>query len=90
VKNQVKIDRKIESFKKTIYVSSDKSLSIRCILLSSIAVGKSKIFNLLQSEDVMSTISAVKKMGVRVKKTKNYYEIYGVGINGFKLNKIQL
>ena len=87
MKNQVKIDRKIESFKKTIYVSSDKSLSIRCILLSSIAVGKSKIFNLLQSEDVMSTISAVKKMGVRVKKTKNYYEIYGVGINGFKIKQ---
>ena len=85
MKNQVKINQTIKNFKKTIYVSSDKSLSIRCILLSSIAIGKSKIFNLLESEDVMSTISAVKKMGVRVKKNKNYFEIYGVGINGFKI-----
>ena len=87
MKNQIKINQTIKSFKKTIYVSSDKSLSIRCVLLSSIAVGKSKIFNLLQSEDVMNAISAVKKIGVKVKKKKNHYEIYGVGINGFKIKK---
>ena len=87
MKNQIKINQTIKSFKKTIYVSSDKSLSIRCVLLSSIAVGKSKIFNLLQSEDVMNAISAVKKIGVKVKKKKNHFEIYGVGINGFKIKK---
>jgi len=87
VKNQIKINQTIKSFKKTIYVSSDKSLSIRCVLLSSIAVGKSKIFNLLQSEDVMNAISAVKKIGVNVKKKKNYFEVYGVGINGFKIKQ---
>ncbi len=87
MKNQIKINQTIKSFKKTIYVSSDKSLSIRCILLSSIAVGKSKIFNLLQSEDVMNAISAVKKIGVNVKKKKNYFEVYGVGINGFKIKQ---
>ena len=48
MKNQVKINQTIKTFKKTIDVSSDKSLSIRCILLSSIAIGKSKIFNLLK------------------------------------------
>ncbi len=87
MKNQIKINQTIKSFKKTIYVSSDKSLSIRCVLLSSIAVGKSKIFNLLQSEDVMNAISAVKKIGVNVKKKKNYFEVYGVGINGFKIKQ---
>ena len=73
MKNQIKINQTIKSFKKTIYVSSDKSLSIRCVLLSSIAVGKSKIFNLLQSEDVMNAISAVKKIGVKVKKKKKSF-----------------
>ena len=73
MKNQVKINQTIKTFKKTIDVSSDKSLSIRCILLSSIAIGKSKIFNLLESEDVMSAISAVKKIGVRVKKKKKLF-----------------
>ncbi len=87
MKNQIKINQTIKAFKKTIYVSSDKSLSIRCVLLASMAVGKSKIFNLLQSEDVMNAISAVKKIGVKIKKKKNYFEIYGVGINGFKIKK---
>ena len=61
MKNQVKIKKIIKPFKKQIIVSSDKSLSIRCVLLSSIAVGKSKIFNLLESDDVLNTIKAVKK-----------------------------
>jgi len=85
VKNQIKIDKIIKPFKKEIKVSSDKSLSIRCVLLSSIALGKSKIFNLLDSEDVMNAVSAIKKIGVSCIKRKNYYEINGVGINGFKL-----
>ena len=42
------IDEKIPSFNKTIKVSSDKSLSIRTILLASQAVGTSRISNLLE------------------------------------------
>ena len=64
MKNQVKIDQVIAPFKKQINVSSDKSISIRCVLLSSIATGKSKIFNLLESEDVNNALIAIKKIGV--------------------------
>ncbi len=87
MKNQVKIDQVIAPFKKKITVSSDKSLSIRCILLSSIATGKSKIFNLLESEDVNNALIAIKKIGVNYKRRKKFIEIYGVGINGFKIKK---
>jgi len=87
VKNQVKIKQIIKPFKKEIYVPGDKSLSIRCVLLSSIAVGKSKIFNLLNSEDVLNSLKAIRKLGVKYVKKKNYVEIYGVGINGFKIKK---
>ncbi len=87
MKNQVKIKKIINPFKKQIIVSSDKSLSIRCVLLSSIAVGKSKIFDLLESDDVLNAIKAVKKIGVKCLKKANYYEIYGVGINGFSIKK---
>ena len=52
MKNQIEIQNTIKPFNKQIIVPSDKSLSIRCILLSSIAIGQSKIFNLLNSEDV--------------------------------------
>tara|TARA_Y100000590_G_scaffold273086_1_gene306600 strand:- start:140 stop:1375 length:1236 start_codon:yes stop_codon:yes gene_type:complete len=57
------------------------------VLLSSIAVGKSKIFDLLESDDVLNAIKAVKKIGVKCLKKANYYEIYGVGINGFSIKK---
>ena len=87
MKNQIEIQKIIKPFKKQIIVSSDKSLSIRCILLSSIAIGRSKIFNLLNSEDVNNTLRTVKKMGVSYVKKKNYLEINGVGINGFKIKK---
>ena len=87
MKNKVEIKNTIKPFKKNITVASDKSLSIRCILISSIAIGKSKIFNLLESEDVESTLKAIKKIGVNFIKRKNYIEIYGVGINGFKIKK---
>ena len=85
--NQVKIEKTISPFNKKIVVSSDKSLSIRCILLSSIAFGKSRIFNLLESEDVLNAIRAVKKLGVNCVKKKNFLDIYGVGINGFNIKK---
>ena len=77
------INKKIPPYNKTIQVSSDKSLSIRTILLASQAVGISKISNLLESEDVLNTLKIIKKLGINYKKKKNCYEIYGFGLNGF-------
>jgi len=45
--NQTTVKNKIEDFNKSITVSGDKSLSIRWVLFSSIAEGKSKAYNLL-------------------------------------------
>ncbi len=87
MKNQIIIHKKIQPFSKKILVSSDKSISIRCILLSAIATGKSKLFNLLDSEDVINSLSAIKKMGVKYIKKKSHLEIFGVGINGFQAKK---
>ena len=77
------IDKKIPPYNKIIQVSSDKSLSIRTVLLASQAVGISKISNLLESEDVLNTLKTIKKLGINYKKKKNFYEIYGFGLNGF-------
>ena len=77
------IDKKIPPYNKTIKVSSDKSLSIRTVLLASQAVGISKISNLLESEDVVNTLKIIKQLGIKYKKKKNYYEIYGFGLNSF-------
>ena len=81
------IKKKINGFNKEIQVSGDKSLSIRWVLLASQATGKSKGYNLLMSEDVIAAINAIRKLGIKVKIRKNYCEIFGNGINGFKYKK---
>ena len=79
------INKKIKNFKKKITISGDKSLSIRWALMASQATGKSKAYNLLDSEDVNNTLIAVKKLGVKVVKKKKFCQINGVGLNGFSL-----
>jgi 3-phosphoshikimate 1-carboxyvinyltransferase len=81
------INKKIEKFNKKIQVSGDKSLSIRWVLLASQAIGRSRSYNLLMSEDVIAALDAIKKLGIKVRKYKNYCEVFGNGINGFKYKK---
>ena len=64
------INRTIKKYNKKIKVDGDKSLSIRFALLASQAIGKSKAYNLLKSEDVVSTINCLKKLGVKIKWNK--------------------
>ena len=85
--NNLVIKKKINSFKKKISVTGDKSISIRWVLFSSLANGISKSKNLLMSEDVFATINAIKKLGIKVKLNRNYCKIYGKGINGFKYKR---
>jgi len=83
----IRINNKINNFNKIITVSGDKSLSIRWVLFSSMALGKSKAYNLLLSEDVLAAFDAVKKLGVKVKLAKNYCTVIGNGLKGYKYKK---
>ncbi len=85
--NYLTINNKINNFKKIINVSGDKSISIRWILFSSLANGTSTAKNLLLSEDVLATLNAVRKLGIKSKINKGHCKIYGKGINGYQYNK---
>ena len=85
--NHLIIKKKIKDFNKQIFVSSDKSISIRWVLLASLANGLSKAQNLLLSEDVKAAISAIKKLGIKVDLKGSVCKIYGKGINGYKYKK---
>ncbi len=85
--NSTKINNKIGNFNKIITVPGDKSLSIRWVLFASIARGRSKVFNLLLSEDVLAAISAVKKLGIDVKLNKKSCSIFGNGPDGYNYKK---
>ena len=87
-KFNVLLNSKIGSFNKTIQVDADKSLSIRSFLIGSISEKISTTKNILESEDVKSTINACKKLGVKIKKIKTgKYKIFGKGLGCFYAKK---
>ena len=85
--SKIIIDKKIKPFNKKLIIEGDKSLSIRWALLASQAIGKSKAINLLESDDVLNTLDCLRKLGIKIKKIKNKYEIIGLGLNGYKYKK---
>ena len=87
-KFSVLVNNKIKKFNKKIQIPGDKSCSIRAILFASQCIGVSKIKNLLESEDVLNCINALKtSLGVKIIKKNNIYKVYGNGLNSFKVKK---
>ena len=64
----LKIKKKISPFNKIILVDPDKSISIRSFLIGAISQNLSIANNVLESEDVLSTINCLKKLGIKIKK----------------------
>ena len=85
--NKIILKKKIANFSKKILIPGDKSISIRWVLISSLANGVSKAKNLLMSDDVLATIKAIKKFGAKVIIKKDLCAIHGLGINGYKYKK---
>ena len=83
----LEVNKIIRPFNKVINIEGDKSLSIRWALLTSQSTRKSRSYNILRSEDVIDTLKCLKKLGVKVNLSKNFCEIKGVGLNGFKYKK---
>ena len=84
----LRLNEKISPFSKTIKVDSDKSISIRSFLIGSISQSISSVKNVLESEDVKSTIICLKKLGVHIKKQDvGSYQIFGKGLGSFIIKK---
>ncbi len=56
----------------------DKSISHRSLILTGQAVGKSEITNLLEGEDVINSLKAMRELGARVIKKKGKYIVFGI------------
>ena len=81
------INYRYNSFKQTVLVDGDKSISIRALLLGSQAHGKTLIENILLSEDIINSINCLKKLGIKVNLNKKKCYVFGNGINGFNYKK---
>lgn len=80
------IIRKRKSFKDKLKPPADKSISHRAAIFSSIAEGESQIKNFLLAQDCLSTIEALRKLGVEIDLNLETAElnIKGCGLNGLK------
>jgi 3-phosphoshikimate 1-carboxyvinyltransferase len=79
---------RINPFKKSILVDPDKSISIRSFLIGAISQNLSVASNVLESEDVFSTIKCLKKLGVKIKKkNEKKYFIFGKGLGSLFAEK---
>ena len=84
----LEINKKISPFKKNINIDSDKSISIRSFIISAISQNISSLENVLESDDVFSTIRSLKKLGVKIiKKNKGNYLVYGRGLGSLHAKK---
>ncbi len=74
---------KIEKVEGELKLPGDKSISHRAVMFASMAKGTSKIYNLSNGEDVKSTQSCFKKLGVEIIDRGDFLEITGKGYKGF-------
>ena len=66
-------------------VPGDKSISHRSLIIAGMAIGQTEISGLLRSEDVLSTLCAVRQLGVTIEDDldKNVITVKGVSTSGF-------
>ncbi|MDB2700371.1 3-phosphoshikimate 1-carboxyvinyltransferase [Alphaproteobacteria bacterium] len=75
------ISHKSSNLSGEMIVPGDKSISHRSLIIGSAVTGKIIVNNLLESEDVLATANALRKMGVTINKlSNNKWEIFGSGI----------
>ena len=73
-----------------VVVPGDKSISHRALIIGSLVTGKIKIKNLLESDDVIATLEALKTLGIKIKKNKNIWEVFGNGIGNLSGSGLRL
>lgn len=78
---KVNLSRPVRS---VINVPGDKSLTHRALILSSLAEGVSVIHFPLKSADTLSTLCALRQLGVRIEEQEDKVIVYGVGLQGLQ------
>ena len=68
--------------KGTYFPPGDKSISHRILILAGQAIGKSKISNLLEGEDVINTLKAMKLLGAQIIEKGREIHVFGIPPGG--------
>ncbi|WP_457642505.1 3-phosphoshikimate 1-carboxyvinyltransferase [Persephonella sp.] len=75
---------KVKSIKGELRVPSDKSISHRSIILTSLAKGESTVKNFLKAGDTLTTLNVYRKLGVTIIEEKEIMRITGVNLYGYR------
>lgn len=78
------ISRASGSLQGDITPPGDKSISHRAIMLGGIAKGKTTVSGLLEGEDVLCTVAALRELGAVITKEGNTWHIAGTGLDGMR------
>jgi 3-phosphoshikimate 1-carboxyvinyltransferase len=69
----------------TIRVPGDKSISHRALMFASLAIGETRITGLLEGEDVLRTVAAMRALGARVvQDAPGAWRVIGAGLGGLR------
>ena len=80
----MKLKTNIKHLNGSIRVPGDKSISHRSIIFGSLAEGKTKVYDILRGEDVLSTMQVFRDLGVEIEDKDGVITIQGVGMDGLK------
>ena len=80
----MKLKTNIKHLNGSIRVPGDKSISHRSIIFGSLAEGKTKVYDILRGEDVLSTMQVFRDLGVEIEDKDGVVIIQGVGMGGLK------
>ncbi len=72
----------VKSFSGDVTVPGSKSLSNRALLLAALCQGKTKITNLLDSDDIRHMLNALSKLGVKTELSEDKTECVVHGVSG--------
>lgn len=75
------ISRRHGPLKGDVTPPGDKSISHRAVMLGGIAQGLTTVQGLLEGEDVLCTIAALRELGAHIEKKDSVWHIEGVGLH---------
>lgn len=68
----------------SLRVPGDKSISHRAMMFGAMARGTTKVWGLLEGEDILATGQAMRELGASIEKIGDHWQIEGLGIGGFQ------
>ncbi len=82
-RSEVLTSHKPASLRGTFNIPGDKSISHRSLILGGLAIGTTKVFGLLEGDDVMATANSMRALGVEITQLEpGLWQIIGAGLHG--------